>query len=199
VVTSIDDLDPQYRITATDALARVDALEKAGNLRDLGPTSGNGGGEADAIPFLPEHCTWTIGGTEYELRSPVIKQEKQILELARESQKKLGPVKIDGADIKKSAKKAAEAVFSIDSLVTVLGDGISQFFAIILTPKDMAVKEKNLAEIAEHLECEMSLTQQAEVLQDFFGYVRHAGALLAPQIESMTASIVKAVKRSLSQ
>jgi hypothetical protein len=202
-IVSLDALDP----VARGVLNRLDAMEQSGELeqaaRDFAGTgraaNGNGGGQPEEIPFLPEYRTWTVGDVEYELRSPVIKQEKQILALLSESQQKLGPIKIDGGNIKKSLKQTAQAAFSLENLVGVLGDGIAQFFAIIVTPKGMAVKDKKLDEIALHLEDNLSLTQQAEMLKDFFGYAQYAGTLLAPQIESMADSIIKAVKRSLSR
>jgi hypothetical protein len=201
-VDSIDKLPEEFRLPATDAIGRVEALRESKEFRELaGTASGpgtNGDSEHAAIPFLPESDAWEVGGTTYELRAPVIKQEKQILELLRESQKGVA-LKIDGGDLKKSAKRAAEAAFSLDNLVNVLGDGIAKFFAIILTPAGQAVKDKDLGVIAAHLEDNLSITQQAEALKGFFGYAQYAGKLLAPQIESMAVSITGAIKKGLSR
>jgi hypothetical protein len=190
----LDALPEGLRDTVKGALSRVNALESEGELSRPG-----GNGDHEELPFLPEYKSWQVGGVEYELRAPIIKQEKQFLTFLRERQKAFGPVKLDGGDIKGSVKKAATATLSLDNLVSALGEGIAELFAIILTPKGMAVKDKNLAEIAAHLEDNLTLPQQAEALQGFFGYAQYAGRLLAPQIENMMASAVKALKKGLSR
>ncbi len=51
---------------------------------------------------------------------------------------------------------------------------LTRAFAIILTPVDKKIKEKNIDEVEQHLRENMTLTVQVEVLQDFFACNRLA-------------------------
>jgi hypothetical protein len=111
-------------------------------------------------------------------RDLVVRQEKQLVKLFRETGAALGDIDIDVSSTDAaaaSAKRALAGVFGIDSIFQVLeGDAINTFFAILLTPDGVEPKAKDLKAIAEAFEDSLTLTTQSAVLASFFAVGRGA-------------------------
>jgi len=58
--------------------------------------------------------------------------------------------------------------FDTISLVSVLGDKISEAIAIILIEEGKTLKDKNVIELANEIEFELDLDKTLEIVNDFF-------------------------------
>ncbi|MCF6267634.1 MAG: hypothetical protein L3J57_13975 [Desulfuromusa sp.] len=92
--------------------------------------------------------TYEIAGKTYEQRPLVFGQWQQLNRI------------IDGLEI--------PAALTPRSLTGAFADRLDQILAVVLTEKDKSPRDKDLAQLAEHLAFEMSPEQVAEVVTDFF-------------------------------
>lgn len=136
-----------------------------------------GAGEAESedidLAFLPDEFEYEIGDRVYVLRDLKIIQIRQLLKLIARSDIRLR-LNLDFTDPGALGKLQIEDIIAdligqnIANVLNGLGDGLSEFFAIILTRQGQGLKEKNILKDAQHFDTELDPAQATEVLSDFF-------------------------------
>jgi len=144
------------------------------------------------IPFDPVTLEFTIDGTEYELREPVLAQEIQLIQLLRKTDMDVGTLDLDIVDLVTNPASIVDklaAGVSVDTLLGVLGAKVPRFFAILLTPKGVRMKDKDLAQVESDLLNGMTLTNQGEVMTAFFAYVPKLAAGIAQRLKDQERTL----------
>lgn len=128
-----------------------------------------------SIPFIPEECQYPVGEGDgrvvYIQRQPKLKQQKQIFLFLRDSDLNFGDIAVEPT--KKGLESLIDRLIGIDinTILQFLGDGVIGLLAILVTPKGTALKDKDLAAIKTHLEDNLDIDQEVQILLDFFGYL----------------------------
>lgn len=160
VTNRLSDLPSDQQALAEKLLADVERM-------DFDSWTADAEAADSSIDWVPDEYRYQIGGTTYILREPVLEQERQLIRLLREAEVNIGDVEIDLGDLGKTADKLARGVDPLAVLGLI--EAISaRFFAIILTPEGVSVRDKDLDAIEEHLTWSMRLSQQVRIIQDFF-------------------------------
>lgn len=91
---------------------------------------------------------YKIGEKEYRMKPLVMGQVRQLLALLK------------GVEIPES--------LTVVSLITTLGDKLPEAIAILLIEPDKSLKTKNVKELTDEIEFELTPTMTMEVIEDFF-------------------------------
>jgi len=169
IMRDISGLPPNMQSLAAGLLDRAKAMKREAPVRKAGAV------DIPEIPFVPEVRVFDVGGVKYEVREPVLEQERQIITLLRDTRMMalIAPLlsghdlEFSGEGLEKLLNLIANNIDPFDFL-EALCDSLARFYAIIMTPAGQSVQDKDLDEIEAQLNGNLTFTMQAEALQSFF-------------------------------
>lgn len=159
---------------------------------------GTGPGEAESdeidLAFLPDEFEYEIGDRVYVLRDLKIIQIRQLLRLVAKSDIRLR-LNLDFTDPDALGQLKIEDIIAdligqnIANVLRGLGDGLSEFFAIILNLEGEPLKQKNILKHADFFDTELDPAQATEVLSDFFAIGKRMQARASERAEARRAKL----------
>lgn len=145
----------------------------------------------EPIPFVPDECRYEIGERVYVQRKPKLMQQRQLLNVLRQSKIDFGAVSFEPSKAGLDSVLDQLLGLGINAILGLLGDAIPAALAIILCPEGVALQDKDLSEIQQHLEANLDWDQEVEIAVDFFDYAKvvraKAEARLAERQARLTA------------